>query len=54
MPGDVVSVHDITSPYDAYGYALAGSYENGQVVDSYGGGICQYLRHCIMPFCMRN
>ena len=42
MPGDVVSVHDITSPYDAeHGYALAGSYENGQVVDSYGGGICQ-------------
>lgn len=42
MPGESASVHDITAPYDKeHGYALAGSYENGKVVDSYGGGICQ-------------
>ena len=30
------------APYDAeHGYVEAGSYENGQVVDSFGGGICQ-------------
>ena len=35
-------VHDLTAPYDEeHGYVPAGSYENGQVVDSYGGGICQ-------------
>lgn len=42
MPGQKISVHDKTAPYDAdHGYVEAGSYENGQVVDSYGGGICQ-------------
>lgn len=42
MPGEEVSVHDVTAPYDAeHGYVAAGSYENGQVVDTYGGGICQ-------------
>lgn len=42
MPGDEVSVHDATAPYDEeHGYVPAGSYENGQVVDTYGGGICQ-------------
>lgn len=42
MPGDEVSVHDVTAPYDEeHGYVPAGSYENGQVVDTYGGGICQ-------------
>ena len=42
MPGEQVSVHDITAPYDEeHGYVQAGSYENGQVVDTYGGGICQ-------------
>lgn len=42
MPGQEFSVHDITAPYDAeHGYVEAGSYENGQVVDSFGGGICQ-------------
>lgn len=42
MPGEELSVHDTTAPYDAeHGYVEAGSYENGQVVDSYGGGICQ-------------
>lgn len=42
MPGEEASVHDLTAPYDAeHGYAAAGSYENGQVVETYGGGICQ-------------
>lgn len=42
MPGEEASVHDLTAPYDEeHGYVPAGSYENGQVVDSYGGGICQ-------------
>ncbi len=42
MPGEEASVHDLTAPYDAEnGYVAAGSYENGQVVDTYGGGICQ-------------
>lgn len=42
MPGEELSVHDKTAPYDAeHGYVEAGSYENGQVVDSFGGGICQ-------------
>lgn len=42
MPGEELSVHAETAPYDAeHGYVEAGSYENGQVVDSFGGGICQ-------------
>lgn len=42
MPGESLSVYEKTSPYDEeHGYVQAGSYENGQVVDSYGGGICQ-------------
>lgn len=42
MPGQEISVHDVTAPYDAeHGYVPAGSYENGQVVETYGGGICQ-------------
>lgn len=42
MPGQKLSVRDKTGPYDEdHGYVEAGSYEDGQVVDSYGGGICQ-------------
>lgn len=42
MPGEEISVHDVTAPYDKeHGYVPAGSYENGQVVETYGGGICQ-------------
>lgn len=42
MPGESLSVYEKTAPYDEeHGYVAAGSYENGQVVDSYGGGICQ-------------
>lgn len=41
-PGEEISVHDATAPYDKeHGYVAAGSYENGQVVETYGGGICQ-------------
>ncbi len=41
-PGDEFSVSEAVSPFDAeHGYALAGSYENGTVVETYGGGICQ-------------
>lgn len=41
-PGEEISVHEVTAPYDAeHGYVAAGSYENGQVVETYGGGICQ-------------
>lgn len=41
-PGEEFSVAEAIGPLDAgNGYKLAGSYENGQVVESYGGGVCQ-------------
>lgn len=41
-PGEQFSVYQMVSPFDAEnGYELAGSYENGTTVQSYGGGICQ-------------
>lgn len=41
-PGEQFSVYETVSPFDAEnGYELAGSYENGTTVQSYGGGICQ-------------
>lgn len=41
-PGDEYSVSDAISPLSASnGYELAGSYENGTIVESYGGGVCQ-------------
>lgn len=41
-PGETFSVYECVSPFTAEnGYELAGSYENGTVVESYGGGICQ-------------
>lgn len=41
-PGDTFSVYDAVKPFTAAnGYDMAGSYLNGQVVDSMGGGICQ-------------
>lgn len=41
-PGEEFSVNATIGPLDkGNGYELAGSYENGQVVDSYGGGVCQ-------------
>lgn len=42
MPGESFSVTDAVTPFtQENGYELAPSYEAGQVVDSYGGGICQ-------------
>ena len=41
-PGDTFSVHDTVTPFTKEnGYELAGSYENGTTVQTYGGGICQ-------------
>ena len=41
-PGEQFSVYKAVSPFDAEnGYELAGSYENGTTVQTYGGGICQ-------------
>lgn len=41
-PGETLSVYKTVSPFTKEnGYALAGSYENGQTVQTYGGGICQ-------------
>ena len=41
-PGDSFSVHDAVTPFTKEnGYMLAGSYENGTTVQTYGGGICQ-------------
>ncbi len=41
-PGEELSVYSATAPYDeAHGYVEGTAYENGQVVPSYGGGICQ-------------
>lgn len=42
FPGDEFSATDTVSPFTtANGYALAGAYLNGKVVNSVGGGICQ-------------
>ena len=41
-PGEEFSAYEAVSPFTAdNGYQMAGSYLNGQVVDSLGGGICQ-------------
>lgn len=41
-PGEEFSAYKTVSPFsEANGYYLAGSYANGQVVESLGGGICQ-------------
>lgn len=41
-PGDSFSTYTAVSPFtEANGYYLAGSYANGLVVESLGGGICQ-------------
>lgn len=41
-PGDEFSTYEYVSPFTvANGYYMAGSYMNGRVVDSLGGGICQ-------------
>lgn len=41
-PGETISVSETIGPTTAEnGFFLAGSYENGTTVDTYGGGICQ-------------
>lgn len=41
-PGDEFSTYEAVSPFTQdNGYYMAGSYLNGKVVDSLGGGICQ-------------
>ena len=41
-PGDEMSVYETVSPFTKEnGYHLAGSYENGSTIQTYGGGICQ-------------
>lgn len=41
-PGESFSTYETVSPFTTEnGYAMAGSYLNGEVVDSMGGGICQ-------------
>ncbi len=41
-PGETFSVHDAVTPFTAEnGYGVGFAYENGNVVESYGGGICQ-------------
>lgn len=41
-PGETFSVHDAISPMtEENGYYAAPSYNNGEVVDSIGGGVCQ-------------
>ncbi|MEG0215589.1 MAG: VanW family protein, partial [Hungatella sp.] len=42
MPGETLSGYDCMKPFTTQnGYATAAAYENGQVVDSVGGGVCQ-------------
>jgi vancomycin resistance protein YoaR len=42
LPGETFSTYKTITPFTAEnGYYLAGSYLQGQVVDSFGGGICQ-------------
>ena len=42
MPGERFSMYETVSPFtEENGYFLAGSYLNGMVVESLGGGICQ-------------
>ncbi|MCM1112830.1 MAG: VanW family protein [Muribaculum sp.] len=41
-PGEEFSTYDMVAPFtEKNGYYMAGSYMNGKVVDSLGGGICQ-------------
>lgn len=41
-PGEEFSTYEKISPFtQENGYGIAGAYENGQVVESVGGGVCQ-------------
>ena len=43
-PGDVFSVYENVTPFTKEnGYELAGSFSNGETVQTYGGGICQVV-----------
>ena len=57
-PGETFSVHDTISPLtEDNGYYAAPSYNNGQVVDSIGGGVCQVsttLRYCVRSWRLLN
>ena len=42
LPGETLSGYGAMAPFTLEnGYASAGAYENGRVVDSVGGGVCQ-------------
>lgn len=42
LPGEVLSIEEMTKPYTPEnGYVMGSSYEGGRVVESYGGGLCQ-------------
>jgi vancomycin resistance protein YoaR len=42
MPGETLSGYECMHPFTLQnGYATAAAYENGQVIDSVGGGVCQ-------------
>ena len=42
MPGEEFSVEQTTLPYtEENGYVAGSAYENGQIVESIGGGLCQ-------------
>lgn len=42
LPGETLSVEEMTKPYTAEnGYVPGDSYEGGKVVETYGGGLCQ-------------
>ena len=42
MPGEEFSVEQATLPYtEENGYVAGSAYENGQIVESIGGGLCQ-------------
>lgn len=41
-PGEEFSTHDVIAPFTTErGYAEAGNYVNGEIVDGMGGGVCQ-------------
>ncbi len=42
MPGETLSGYELMHPFTvSNGYKVAGAYENGRLVDSVGGGVCQ-------------
>ncbi len=42
LPGEVLSCYELLNPFtEENGYMTAGAYQNGVVIDSVGGGVCQ-------------